>query len=459
MSAVRGLAVALAAVTALSLAACSGAAEPDPTPTSSSTPLPSSSSPDPVSLDVHVYGDASTIRTYRTIADAYTSEHPEVTLDLTSDPDPVTAAQTVTSGLDAGTGPDVFLLDQYELPDLVASGRLQPVDTLLEDRGLQFGDDYQRVALTTFSANSGLQCMPAEMSPLVVYYNKSLVQQANTSDVSVVLPDGSSGWTWESFATLARAVADLDGVGPIKGAYIPPDLESVTAFIRSAGGDVVDDPLDPTSLTLAGDTALETLTTMMTLLRDSTLSPAQADLPPGGAAEQFAEGDLGMFVGTRADLPRLRDTPGLRFDTAVLPSFGRTESVSRINGWCINKASDQVGAAADFISFAVGATGARIMAESGAMVPSSLQALSSEAFTQPGRQPRNAEAYANAVRRSDPMPFSSAWLAVAEEANRRFRPLFVRSDLDLDTVLVRRMTKLDESSTEIFTGEGTTPAP
>ncbi len=453
MSAVRGLAATVAAAAALSLAACSGAVEPDPTPTASGTPTPSSSSPAPVSLDVHVYGDAPTVRTYRKIADAYATEHPEVTLDLTSDPDPVTAAQTVTSGLDAGTGPDVFLLDQYELPDLVASGQLQPVDTLLEDRGLQFGDDYQRVALTTFSANSGLQCMPAEMSPLVVYYNKTLVRRANTPEVSIVLPDGSSSWTWESFATLARAVADLDGLGPIKGAYIPPDLETVTAFIRSAGGDVVDDPLDPTSLTLAGDTALETLTAMTTLLRDSTLAPTAADLPRGGAAEEFASGDLGMFVGTRDDLPLLRATPGLRFDTLVLPSFGRSRSVSRINGWCINKASSQVGAAADFVAFAVGPAGAQIAAESGSMVPSSLEALSSEAFTQPDQQPRNAQAYANAVRRSDPMPFSSAWLAVAEEADRKFRPLFVRSDLDLDTVLVRRMTKLDAASTELFATE------
>ncbi len=51
----------------------------------------------------------------------------------------------------------------------------QPVDELLDERGVDFGDDYSRDALQAFSADDRLQCMPYGVSPMVIYYNKDLV--------------------------------------------------------------------------------------------------------------------------------------------------------------------------------------------------------------------------------------------------------------------------------------------
>ena len=52
---------------------------------------------------------------------------------------------------------------------------MQPVDELLEQRGVQFGDNYQRIGLEAFAADSALQCMPNDVSPYVVFYNKRLL--------------------------------------------------------------------------------------------------------------------------------------------------------------------------------------------------------------------------------------------------------------------------------------------
>jgi multiple sugar transport system substrate-binding protein len=245
-------------------------------------------------------------------------------------------------------------------------------------------------------------------------------------------------------------VAAEDGIGPVKGVYIPPHVAPVTAFVRSAGGAVVDDPLDPSTLTLSGDEARTAVQEVATLVRDSTVAPTEEELGKAGPAEMFARGRLGMYVGTREDLPRLRAAQGLLFDVMPLPALLRSQSVSQVKGWCLNSASDDVGPAADFITFAVGPKGARIAARSDVIVPSNLSVVNSPAFTQPGELPRSSGAFFTSLRRSDAMPYSPAWPEVAALADRELGVLFTRSDIDLDTSLERRLTRLDRRSERLF---------
>ena len=53
---------------------------------------------------------------------------------------------------------------------------IQPIDQLLDDRGVDFGDDYPRSALTAFGIDNRLDCLPYGIEPSVIYYNKRLVK-------------------------------------------------------------------------------------------------------------------------------------------------------------------------------------------------------------------------------------------------------------------------------------------
>ncbi len=457
MSSARSL-VALAAAGALSvgLAACTSADsdEADPTPSpSSSSPTASS---EPEEIEVAVYGDRLRLRTYRQIADAFTAANPGVEVTLDKHPDAAQALTSTLNGLQFGVGPDVFLADQGDLPQLVESEGLEPVDRLLEARGLQFGDDHQRVALTSFSANSRLQCMPAEMSPKVVYLNTDLVPRQQLAADDVIVPSAvQPSWSWEDFETTARTVAGLDLLGPIKGVYIPSDIDTVTAFVRSADGEVVDDVFEPTSLTLASDDALEALGEIAGLARDPAVSLTSVDVASRDPLVWFTSGDLGMYVGTRDDLPALRAAEGLNFDVAPLPSMGRAQTVASVNGYCINAGTDHLDSAADFVAFAVGPEAAEIAARSGVMVPARLDTVHEEAFIQPGEQPRNSEFFGSVLRRAEPMPYDEEWPRVAALAEGVFGRLFNGSDdIELDEVLEERMVRLDELSESIFGEDG-----
>jgi multiple sugar transport system substrate-binding protein len=439
------------AAVALVLAGCTGEGDPGGDPSPSETSAPTTASPQP--LRVAVFGDKVRLRAYREIVEAYRVEHPDSEVEVKAYRASDAALEEVLTSLEQGWDPDVFLADQRQLPQLIATGGLEPVDTMLEDRGVDFGDGYQRVGLTSFSANSRLQCMPAEVSPLVLYYNKRLLRRAQPPEPLELPTPEDPTWEWETFEPLARVIASLDLLGPIKGAWFPADVNALTAFLRSAGGDIVDDTTQPTSLSLASDEGLEVVGTLAAFARDTSVSLSAEQLDEQDAVDWFADGKLGMLVGTRDDLPRLRAAQGLRFDVLPLPSFGRFRSVAAMTAWCVNGATEQLSAAGDFVAFAVGPEASAIAARSGAMVPSALDALHGRSFTQPRQQPRNAEVYSVAIRRSEPMPYSPAWETVTADVERSLARLYSDPEIDLDATLEARMERLDALSVVRFGGE------
>jgi multiple sugar transport system substrate-binding protein len=434
--------IAVAALAA-SLAGCTGG-EPEPAP----APTPSATSAAPPRLEIAVHGERRKLAAYREIVEAFQVEQTDVEVRLTTFPDELSSADALAEGLADGTAPDVFLADVGQLPRLLETRGLQPVDSMLEEQGIAFGDDYQRVGLTAFSANARLQCMPAEVSPLVVYYNKRLVNRSQVPEPIVLPNTDDPNWEWAEFEALARAVAGIDRLGPVSGAWYPADVETLTAFLRSAGSEVVDDVVEPSSLNLTSDDAVEVVTALASLARDPGAFPVGAERDE--AVDLFAAGRLGLLVGTREDLPRLRAADRLRFDVLPLPTFGRVRSVSSMSGWCVSDASRQGELVGEFIAYAVGAEASAIAARSGAIVPSGLDSLYDRSFTQPRQQPRSSHVYAAAIRRSDPMPFSAAWPAVSAEVEEALGRLYTRAGIELGDALLPRLEELNAMSVELF---------
>jgi multiple sugar transport system substrate-binding protein len=389
----------------------------------------------------------------------------------------------------------VFLLDSRDLAGLVGTETLQPLDELMADRDLQFGDDFQRLGLTAFSADQMLQCMPVEVSPLVVYYAPDVLDLSllppDEGDVEEVDPgvvpdeaspspdesspdesspgetdegsptasptDGASptedpdvvsaetGWSWEQFVAAAQ-LATAEGV---KGVWVPPDLDVLTPLVRSQGGDVVDDITDPSTLTLSGDVPAQAMDKVLSLVRNPVLSPTAAQIETKDALARFIDGDTAMLLGTRAVLPELR-AAGMRFDVMPLPSLGRFRSYSDVTGLCLAAGGAQVPEAADFVAWAVGETGAAVLARSGAVVPSNIAVLHSDDFLQPARRPRHGEVYAASVVRSDPGPYSAHWPTVTRRTDLALARLFHDLSIDQATGTLPFLQRLDERSEAWF---------
>ena len=370
MSSVRRLVAATtAAALCLVAAGCtSGAEDPAPSP----SPTASASSPSaagPVNLSFAVYGNNSQIEAYVDLADAFTKSNANVTVNVQRSPDSGAAMNKLASSTASGTTPDVFLMEHRDLPMLMAEQRIQPVDQLLVDREVDFGDGFQRAGLEAFSADTALQCMPHDVSPLVVYYNKDLLNPRSVVEDTEGTMVAEDGWTWEEFARAARQVAH----GRVKGVYIEPDLEQLAPFIWSGGGELVDDVAAPTTLTLSEGDTRAALEEVLTLARDPQVTPTREELERKSAISRFKQGRIGMILGAREITPSLRKAADLDFEVMPLPTLGAYRTIAPMSGYCVSSRTENLEAAADFLEFAVSREGATITTTGGYVVPSNLQ--------------------------------------------------------------------------------------
>lgn len=432
---IRRLATAILIPTSLlaSLSACSDDVSSAPVPTPTDTLAP-------VELNLAVYGDQPTVAVYQQIADAYTDAHPETTFHITSVPDAATAATSAITSIASNLiPPDVFVLGIDQLPETVEAGVLQPVDELLEDEGLQFGDGFLRTALEAFSAENKLMCMPADVSPYVAYYNTDLIHADDLTQENgdALAQPIARAWDWKTF-TSALDQAVVHGA---TGTYFPADLNALLPFLSSAGSNVVDDAVKPTRLELSSDASKEALKQIAALTRTPGMTLTPESVASTSAVTSFEQGKLGVLFATRAIVPALRATSGLHFDVAPLPAIDNVATTATITGYCIAKSSQNAQRAASFIAFATDGGGAKIAAASGFMVPSSIDAARSPEFLQLGQSPANALAFSEAGRRIVSAPYSTAW----DDAVRL-------ADSTLERVLYDPTVDVTSDETPLFDG-------
>ena len=445
---------AASAVAALCLMAVSctppGAQDPAGTPSPSTTTSPSVP-PEPVELSFAVYGNGEQISSYVDLAKAFTKNNPHVSISVARAPDAGTAMANLADRFAAGDPPDVFLAQHEDLPALMAEQRVQRVDELLEAREVDFGDGFQRAGLEAFSAESALQCMPHDVSPMVVYYNRELLDLGSLVEDDEEPPTAEDGWSWEEFTEAANQISR----GRVKGVYIRPSLEQLAPFIWSGGGEIADDPTAPTTLTLSDGDTRGALEQVLTLARDPQVTPTRAELARVSAVDRFKRGRIGMILGTRELTPELRRAKDLAFEVMPLPRLGPYRTIAEMSGYCIAAGSNDVEAAADFLAFAVGREGATITTTAGYVVPSNLEVAHSPAFIHPGKDPQNSFVFSEGVRRAQRFPFVRQWPELMEQIEPMLDRLLYVPVIDLDALL----TQIDTASQPILEPAEESPAP
>ena len=201
----------------------------------------------PSQVTMAVYGPDPVISAYTAIAARFSAEHPAISVNVRPYADHESAMAALRKDIGTSRAPDIFLSGENDLEWLRAAKATQDVDEMLSDRNIDFGDGYARVGLEAFSADSALQCMPVDVSPLVVYYNPRLV------DLAKIRPPGQKPLNPTTVGRMSEFVtaAQQASTGRLRGLYVAPDLEQIAPFVWSGGGEVVDDTDEPTTLDLS----------------------------------------------------------------------------------------------------------------------------------------------------------------------------------------------------------------
>ena len=384
--AVGALAAALLATAAV--AGCEADSGAIPTPDETDGPAVDRT------LSFAVFGPEEEIAAYQSLVAVYNSLYDGAEMDLQSHTSRESLMGTIR---ESGEVPDVFLASGRDLAWLQSQGLVQPVDDLLLDRGLDFGDLYSRDAVLAFSAESRLQCMPVGISPMVLFYNTELVDFDRMELRELPVPGGEqNNWDFEQFTAAAEfATRPRRGTRAI---HVEPTVEGLAPFVYAGGGDVYNDPVSPTSLAFSSDGSLSALEQALAVLRDPRLTLSDVDLQKRTALEWFKRGKLAMIPGYRDLVPQLREVAGLQFDVISMPAIERNATVGTMTGMCVSAATGNTRAAADFLVHMASSVSVRRVATEGFLVPANLEVALSPDFLQPGQAPDHAQTFVNAVR-------------------------------------------------------------
>ncbi|MFW6775926.1 extracellular solute-binding protein [Nocardioides sp. CPCC 205120] len=304
--------------------------------------------------------------------------------------------EAVTAG---ETLPDLFFASSDDLAWLDGADLLEPVDSYLQAREIDFGDGFSFDGVRAFTVNDRLLCMPYAIDPLVVYYNPALVDFDAMAEQGLGTPNGVR-WTLEEFE--AAAAFASDPVAGTKGVYVAPTLDQLSPFVLSGGGQVFAE--DATSLALSQEGTVEALVPILSVLRQAATTLTPEELAQATPLEWFTSGRLGMMVGPRSLVPQLRAVEGLQFEVMMTPEVGERATVGTADGICVSAGSENVEAAADTIVDLVSADAMTPVAETGYFVPSNVEVAESDAYLQPEAMPLNASVFFDALRYTTFLP-------------------------------------------------------
>jgi multiple sugar transport system substrate-binding protein len=402
-----------------------------------------------VQLTLGVEGSPDELAAYEAVAESFDSLYDPAEVEVT---DYDSSADMLDAIRDGEELPDVFLASRDDLATLREERLIRPVDVLLDERGVDFGDGYSRDALQAFSADDRLQCMPYGISPMVIFYNTELVDFDKIEARGLPFPAEREAWTLEMFAAAAQ-YASRPSRGT-SGFHIEPGLRTFAPFIYSGGGQLFDSDDAPTSLALAEGDSPEAIERALEVLRRPQLTLSARQLDQHSPVEWFERGELGMIAGYRDLVPRLRQVHGLDFDVISMPILDGSATTGDITGMCLSRDAASTPAAADLMVDLLSTPSVARVVRAGYLVPANSEVALSEEFLQPGRLPEHSEVFNNSVRGIQIPPMLSVWPELERAVGPELEQLVEVPVLD---DLEERLTEIDEESRTVLESGVPTP--
>lgn len=182
---------------------------------------------------------------------------------------------TLGAALAGGEPPDVFYVDSFRLPDLVAAGALQAVPSgMISDP-----DDIFQSLRDAFTFDGTWYCPPKDFSTLALVYDTDAFEEADVEPPT----------TWEELREAAETLTTEDRAGLTMGVEYP----RWAVFLFQAGASLTDDAVS--EITIGTPEARQALDFVADLYQ-SGLAVNPADVDAGWAGEAFGQGKAAMTI-------------------------------------------------------------------------------------------------------------------------------------------------------------------
>jgi multiple sugar transport system substrate-binding protein len=399
-----------------------------------------------------LFGDPHELKAYGDLVDAYRSRSGGKQVQLVEASDREDLIARLSTSIAGGSPPDVFLLNYRYYAQFAAKEAIAPAGPRLASSGAIKEADFYPQALDAFRWRGQLMCMPQNVSSLAVYYNRTLFRKYGVAEPP-------AGWTFTDLVSTAAALTRDRQGNPVKAAEaegtptvatyglgVEPTLIRLAPFLWSNGGALVDDPANPSRLSLDSPQATAVLREFFGLRQSYGVVPTDEEVEAEDDASRFANGRLAMLLSSRRETTTFRAIKGFEWDVAPLPRFGAEQAgVLHSDAYCITSRSPRQNAAWQFVEFAMTAEGQRILARTGRTVPSNIAVSRSDAFLDPGKPPKRAQVFLDAIEHVRPVPTLSTWPEIEDAVEPILEDAFYKG-LSVDQVA----TRIDAATKPIF---------
>ena len=369
-------------------------------------------------LSFLVFGEPAEAKAFVDVAKGFQAANPGVTINTDAVPSQPNHLLKLATAFAAGDPPDVWVIDYRRFGLLQNAGVIEAAEPYLEKSTVIQASDFYTKPLQPFTVNGQLQCVPMNMSSLEVYYNKDLFDKAH-------VPYPKAGWTWDDFLQAAIAITNLSTPDEkIYGVGVDPQLIRLAPFVWQNGGDIVDDLVHPTRLTLDTPEAKEAFQWFVDLQVKHHVVSTQVENASEQDQTRFLFNTLGMWLLSRRVVPALRTASGFTWDVAPLPQGKQQAGILHSDAYCISKAAKNKDLAWKFVEYANGPVGQVIAAKTGRTVPSLKSVALSPAYLESDKPPASSQVFLDMGPYLRATPQIASWPDIELRANAAIEQAF-----------------------------------
>jgi multiple sugar transport system substrate-binding protein len=242
------------------------------------------------------------------MVNAFNAQHTDVQVvfqPITSDYD-----TKLKTEIAAGNAPDVFYVDSSQVFSYVQNGLLLPLNQFVNSDSSYNISDFIPETLNAFKFNNNIYAIPKDWSPLALFYNVKMFEQAGIS---------SPPSTWQQlYQDAAKLTVKSNGKVVTYGLALPPDMARILAFVYQGGGQWI----TPSGKSVATNSSqfITALNYTYQLIQQGYATMPSA-VGAGWDGQAFGEGLAAMTIEGNWMIPYMNQTyPNVTYSVAPLPA-------------------------------------------------------------------------------------------------------------------------------------------
>ncbi|MBE3576541.1 MAG: sugar ABC transporter substrate-binding protein [Limnochordales bacterium] len=394
-----------------------------------------------VTIRYMFWGGQTEIDIVQQLVREFMEKYPNIEVKLENIPYPEYPTKVPTL-LASGTAPQVMNIPVQMFHSLAAQGAFQDLGSLAAaDRSFDL-EEYIPAGRKVFTANGKLGALPREFGPMMVFYNKQMFDQKG-------LPYPDPDWTWDTFVQIGKKLTeDINNDGKIdRFAFAGTSwINHYLPFLWAGGGDIVDSTGKKAVIDQPG--AVKGLQFYVDLMLKYHINPTVQELQAGAinTTEWFTTGKIAMYPTFRVGTTVFLKTKGFEFDVVPFPK-GPAGYATLVEPVGLAITADTKGkeleAAWQFVKWATGPEGVRLMTEQNLIVPAIVSVTRSSAFLNPNIPPEHDIYFVQMQPYSHIVPPIPQWPTLSSIITSEMAPVFA-GQAQVSNAVVKMAERINE---------------